>query len=52
MEIGENNEWIGNIRNQTGRMTKLVNDLVSLSRMNEEVPFPEVAVFSLTDTAW
>ena len=52
METGESNEWIRNIRTQTGRMTKLVNDLVALSRMNEELPFPEMAEFSLTDAAW
>ena len=52
MEVGEDDEWIGNIRSQTGRMTKLVNDLVALSRMNEELPFPEMTEFSLTDAAW
>ena len=52
MELGESNEWIGNIRSQTGRMTKLVNDLVALSRMDEELPFPDMTEFSLTDAAW
>ena len=52
MEIGESNEWVSNIRGQTGRMTRLVNDLVALSRMNEELPFPEITEFSLTDAAW
>ena len=52
MEEGAENEWISNIQKQTNRMTKLVNDLVSLSRLNEELPFPEVTEFSLTDAAW
>ena len=52
MEAGGDNEWIDNIRSQTGRMTRLVNDLVALSRMNEELPFPEMSDFSLTDASW
>ena len=52
MEIGEESEWIRDIRSQTARMTRLVNSLVTLSRLNEEVPFPEMSVFSLTDAAW
>ncbi len=48
----EENEWIENIRKQTARLTRLVNDLVALSRLDEEQPFPEKSIFSLSDAAW
>lgn len=35
MEIGEENEWLRDICAQTKRMTALTNDLLSLSRMDE-----------------
>lgn len=34
MEIGEENEWLVDIRRQTKRMTALTNDLLALSRMD------------------
>ncbi|MDO5539308.1 MAG: HAMP domain-containing sensor histidine kinase [Eubacteriales bacterium] len=45
-------EWTENIRKQTGRLTKLVGDLITLSRLDEEMPFPEKEEFSLSDAAW
>lgn len=48
----EEDEWISNIRKQTARLTRLVSDLVALSRLDEEMPFPEKAGFSLSDAAW
>ena len=48
----EGDEWIANIQKQTVRLTRLVNDLVALSRLDEERPFPEKEVFSLSDAAW
>lgn len=48
----EGDEWISNIRKQTARLTRLVSDLVALSRLDEEMPFPEKAGFSLSDAAW
>lgn len=35
MEIGEENEWLKDICKQTGRMAALTNDLLTLSRMDE-----------------
>lgn len=35
MEIGEDNEWLLDIRKQTKRMAALTNDLLALSRMDE-----------------
>lgn len=35
MEIGEDNEWLLDIRKQTKRMAALTNDLLTLSRMDE-----------------
>lgn len=35
MEIGDDNEWLQDICAQTRRMTALTNDLLSLSRMDE-----------------
>ena len=34
-EIGEDNEWVADIRQQTKRLTGLTNDLIYLSRMEE-----------------
>lgn len=48
----EGDEWIDNIRRQAGRLTKLVEDLVALSRLDEEVPFPEKSRFSMSEVAW
>ncbi len=35
MDVGEDNEWITDIRQQIKRLTGLTNDLVALSRMEE-----------------
>lgn len=48
----EGDEWIENIQKQAVRMTKLVSELVELSRLDEERPFPEKTVFCLSDAAW
>ena len=51
MEL-EGDEWVENIKKQTARMTRLVSDLVALSRLDEETPFPEKEEFSISDAAW
>lgn len=51
MEHGED-EWTENIRSQTGRMSKLVSELVTLSRLDEEMPLPNKEHFSLSNAAW
>lgn len=51
MEDGEN-EWVRSIQTQTGRLSRLVTDLVTLSRLNEEDPFPLRAEFSLSEALW
>ena len=51
MEYGDN-EWVTNIQKQTNRLAKLVTNLVTLSRLDEAVPFPEKTVFSLSDLLW
>ncbi len=51
MEYGED-EWTENIRKQTGRMSKLVSELVTLSRLDEEIPLPSKEHFSLSNAAW
>lgn len=48
----EGDEWIENIQKQAARMTRLVSELVALSRLDEERPFPEKTVFSLSEAAW
>ncbi len=48
----EGDQWIENIQKQTLRLGKLVNDLVALSRLDEENPFQERSSFSLSDAAW
>lgn len=48
----EGDEWIDNIRRQAARLTKLVGDMVALSRLDEETPFPEKNRFSVSEAAW
>lgn len=48
----EGDEWVQNIQAQSARLAKLIADLVTLSRLDEEKPFPERAAFSLSDTVW
>lgn len=48
----ENDEWIQNIQSQSLRMSKLIGNLVTLSRLDEEQPFPERTEFSLSDAVW
>ena len=49
---GGDSEWTENIRQQTGRMSKLVSELVTLSRLDEETPLPNKEHFSLSNAAW
>ncbi len=51
MEYGED-EWVQNIRQQSAKMTRLIAGLVTLSRLDEENPFPDRQVFSLSDAVW
>ncbi len=48
MDIGEN-EWLDDIKKQTKRLTKLTNDLIYLSRMEEGTDIKELSNFSLSD---
>ena len=48
MDIGEN-EWLDDIRRQTKRLTKLTNDLIYLSRMEEGTDIKELSSFSISD---
>ena len=48
----EKNEWVENIQKQSVRMSKLVNNLVTLSRLDEERPLPTPAEFNLSDAVW
>ena len=50
MECGEN-QWLTDIRRQTERLTGLTNDLIYLSRMEEEQPPLQVIEFPLSDVA-
>jgi len=45
-------EWTENIKQQTGRMSKLVSELVTLSRLDEEHPLPNKEEFSVSNAAW
>lgn len=51
MENGDN-EWVDNIQKQAGKMSKLVANLVTLSRLDEGAPTPSTATFSLSDAVW
>lgn len=48
----ENNEWIQNIQNQCKKMSKLIAELITLSRLDEERPFPDITEFELTEAVW
>ena len=45
-------EWLESVRGQTDRMRKLVNNLVALSRMDEEQPRIERTRFSISDAVY
>lgn len=45
-------EWTENIKIQVGRMSKLVGELVTLSRLDEDTPVPNKEKFSLSNAAW
>lgn len=45
-------EWVQNIQKQCARLSKLISNLVTLSRLDEERPFPEKTDFSLSDAVW
>lgn len=46
------NEWVQNIQLQSARLSKLIANLVTLSRLDEENPLPARAEFSLSDLLW
>ncbi|MGN1179583.1 MAG: sensor histidine kinase [Suilimivivens sp.] len=48
LDCGEN-EWLTDIRRQTKRLTNLTNDLIYLSRMDEEKPQLQLIEFPLSD---
>ena len=48
----EDSEWLENIQAQSSRLTTLVNNLVLLSRLGEDTPFPEMTEFSLSEVVW
>lgn len=45
-------EWVRNIRTHTGRLSKLITNLVTLSRLDEADPFPMRTQFSLSEALW
>lgn len=47
MDIGES-EWLDDIKKQTKRLTKLTNDLIYLSRMEEGTDIKELSTFSIS----
>lgn len=51
MEL-EGNEWLETIQSQSARMSRLISNLVTLSRLDEENPLPERSEFSLTEALW
>lgn len=49
---GEENEWVTNINKQTKRLSRLVTNLVMMSRLDEENPIPDKADFALSEALW
>ena len=50
MTVGEDNEWIESIKNQTSRLNLLIKNLLSLANMEEEKKNLTVSEFSLSET--
>lgn len=48
-ELDGENEWIADIRKQTGRLAELTADLIYLSKMEEENPALQMQDFSLSE---
>ena len=48
----DGDEWVHNIQVQSGRLAKLITNLVTLSRLDEEDPFPVRTEFSLSGALW
>lgn len=48
----EGNEWVRNIQVQSGKLSKLIANLITLSRLDEERPSLEKSEFSLSDALW
>ena len=48
-ELDVENEWITDIRRQTGRLAELTEDLIYLSKMEEENPALQMQEFSLSE---
>ncbi len=48
-ELDEANEWISDIRRQTGRLAELTEDLIYLSKMEEEKPALQMQELSLSE---
>lgn len=46
------NEWVTTIREEVQKMGKRIADLITLSRLDEENPFPERLPFSVSDAVW
>ena len=51
MDRGED-EWTANIRSQVSRMTGLVGEMVTLSKLDEVKPVPAKEQFDLSSAAW
>lgn len=48
----ENDEWVQSIQAQAAKLSKLITNLITLSRLDEENPFPVRASFSLSEALW
>lgn len=48
----EDDEWVQSIQAQTAKLSKLITNLITLSRLDEENPFPVCTAFSLSDALW
>lgn len=51
MDIGDDNEWLTDIRKQTKRLAGLTADLIYLARMEEGAPAAKMIEFPLSDIA-
>lgn len=48
LDLGEENEWVEGTKRQVGNMRRLVNDLIALSKMDEDTPALAAGRFDLS----
>ena len=51
MDVGEDNEWVADIKKQTKRLADLTSELINLAKMEEGAPASKMIEFPVSDIA-